>query len=107
MSRSSWKPVFVTKNVLKCIGRISQKKTLSNLSAVRLPFKKRIRVISRHCTITNDMVNMSFSVYNGKTFFLLMVVPEFISCKLGEFSFSKKRGALIHTPVKGKSVKKK
>jgi small subunit ribosomal protein S19 len=48
--------------------------------------KKMIKTFSRASTIIPDMVGMTISVYNGKTWVPVYVTENLVGHKLGEFS---------------------
>ncbi len=51
---------------------------------------KVIKTWSRACTITPEMVGMTFGVHNGKEHLPVFVVENMVGHKLGEFSHTKK-----------------
>jgi small subunit ribosomal protein S19 len=48
--------------------------------------KKMIKTFSRSSTIIPDMVGMTVSVYNGKTWVPVYITENLVGHKLGEFS---------------------
>ena len=48
--------------------------------------KKPIKTWSRRSTILPEMISLTFSVYNGKTFIPVLVSENMVGHKLGEFS---------------------
>lgn len=52
--------------------------------------KTVIKTWSRDCTITPEMVGLTFGVYNGKVHVSVYVVENMVGHKLGEFSPTRK-----------------
>jgi small subunit ribosomal protein S19 len=52
--------------------------------------KTIIKTWSRSCTITPEMVGLTFGVHNGKDHLPVFVVENMVGHKLGEFSPTKK-----------------
>lgn len=75
MSRSLWKGPFVDKSILKAILMGKQKKKGVGLLKTR----------SRSTVICPDFVNFRFRLHNGKDFYPLLITPEMVGHKLGEF----------------------
>ncbi len=75
MSRSIKKGPFVAKSLYKKVveQNKSQKKTM-------------IKTYSRTSTIIPEMVGLTVSVYNGKTWVPVYVTENLVGHKLGEFS---------------------
>lgn len=48
-----------------------------------------IKTWSRSCTVTPDMVGVTFAVHNGRKFIEILVDENMIGHKLGEFSPTK------------------
>lgn len=69
--------------------------------------KRKIRTKSRSSMITEKMVGIVMSIYNGKRYIPVMVVPKMIGHKLGEFSYTKRLGKSIHSSVRNKKKKNK
>lgn len=93
MSRSSWKGFFLD----PCLSpfKINEKKNY-------------FKVWSRRSTITLHLVNKTLYIYNGKIFEKLLITPDMIGFKFGDFIFTKKRGKFIHLKqVKKKNIKSK
>lgn len=44
-----------------------------------------IKIWSRSSTILPDFAGLRFSVYNGKDFLPLLIIPEMVGFKFGEF----------------------
>ncbi|MBI4185544.1 30S ribosomal protein S19 [Candidatus Berkelbacteria bacterium] len=78
MSRSLKKGPFVDPNVLVKVQRVGVGNT------------KPIRTWSRACTITPEMVGVTFEVHNGKEFIRVSVIEDMVGHKLGEFSPTRK-----------------
>ena len=49
-----------------------------------------IKTWSRACTITPEMIGMTFDVHNGKDFISVLVNEEMVGHRLGEFSPTRK-----------------
>lgn len=75
MSRSVKKGPFIEKSLYK-------KVTDMNKSGE----KKMIKTYSRSSTVFPDMVGMTISVYNGKTWIPVYVTENLVGHKLGEFA---------------------
>ncbi|KZP13978.1 ribosomal protein S19/S15 [Athelia psychrophila] len=50
-----------------------------------------IQTRARACTILPNFVGIRFMVHNGKDFLPVVVTPDMVGHKLGEFSHTKKR----------------
>jgi len=75
VSRSVKKGPFIEKSLYK-------KVTDMNKSGE----KKMIKTYSRSSTVFPDMVGMTISVYNGKTWIPVYVTENLVGHKLGEFA---------------------
>lgn len=75
MSRSIKKGPFVEERLLK---RVENAKTSGQ--------SEMIKTYSRSSVIIPDMVNMTISVYNGKTWIPVYVTENLVGHKLGEFA---------------------
>lgn len=75
MSRSVKKGPFIEKSLYK-------KVTDMNKSGE----KKMIKTFSRSSTVFPDMVGLTISVYNGKTWVPVYVTENLVGHKLGEFA---------------------
>ena len=75
MSRSVKKGPFIEKSLYK-------KVTDMNKSGE----KKMIKTFSRSSTVFPDMVGMTISVYNGKTWVPVYITENLVGHKLGEFA---------------------
>jgi small subunit ribosomal protein S19 len=78
MSRSLKKGPYVDEKVLKKV-----------LKAKAEGSKKSIKTWSRKCTITPDMVGITFSVHKGNGFVDVYVDENKVGHKLGEFAPTK------------------
>ena len=76
MSRSVKKGPFIEKSLYKKI--IEMSKTASD--------RKMVKTYSRTSTIIPEMVGMTISVYNGKTWVPVYVTENLVGHKLGEFA---------------------
>lgn len=74
MPRSVKKGPFVDKHLYKKVLEMLDKKT-----------KTPIKTWSRRSTIIPEMVGLTISVYNGKTFVPVYITDQMIGHKLGEF----------------------
>lgn len=79
MSRSSRKGPYIDPRVLKKV--MTAKETGDN---------KKIKTWSRACTISPEFVGHTFDVHNGKEFIPVVVTPDRIGHKLGEFAPTRK-----------------
>jgi len=76
MSRSIKKGPFVEERLLKRV----------EAAATNPAQAEMIKTYSRSSTIIPDMVNMTISVYNGKTWILVYITENLVGHKLGEFA---------------------
>jgi small subunit ribosomal protein S19 len=76
MSRSVKKGPFIEKSLYKKIMEMS--KVAGD--------RKMVKTFSRTSTIIPEMVGMTVSVYNGKTWIPVYVTENLVGHKLGEFS---------------------
>ena len=79
MSRSLKKGPYVDPKLMKKVQK-----------ALDSGDKKPIKTWARACTITPEMVGMTFLVHNGKDFINVLVDENMVGHKLGEFSPTKK-----------------
>lgn len=75
MSRSVKKGPFIEKSLFKKVGDMN-----------KAGEKKMIKTYSRASTIIPDMVGLTISVYNGKTWVPVYITENLVGHKLGEFS---------------------
>ncbi len=75
MSRSVKKGPFVAKSLYKKVTEMNKGES-----------KKMIKTFSRSSTIIPDMVGLTISVYNGKTWVPVYVTENLVGHKLGEFA---------------------
>jgi small subunit ribosomal protein S19 len=66
--------------------------------------KAPIKIWKRSILVTEAVVGIIFSVYNGKHFINILVTNKMINRKLGEFSLTRK---YPKHPIKDKNLKKK
>jgi small subunit ribosomal protein S19 len=76
MSRSVKKGPFIEKSLYKKVVEMS--KVAGD--------RKMLKTFSRTSTIIPEMVGMTISVYNGKTWVPVYVTENLVGHKLGEFS---------------------
>jgi len=76
MSRSTWKPSFV------------HPQTISKLNT------SIISVQNRATCITSSIIKRSFNVYNGCRWFTIIVRPEIVGYRVGEFAPTRKRPSI-------------
>lgn len=79
MSRSLKKGPYIDEKLLKKV-----------MNATKTGDHKPIKTWARACTITPEMVGMTFSVHNGKDFISVFVDENMVGHKLGEFSPTRK-----------------
>ena len=60
------------------------------MNAIKTGERKPIKTWARACTITPEMVGMTFSVHNGKDFLPVYVDENMVGHKMGEFSPTRK-----------------
>lgn len=75
MSRSVKKGPFVAKSLYKKVNEMNKGES-----------KKMIKTFSRSSTVIPDMVGLTISVYNGKTWVPVYITENLVGHKLGEFS---------------------
>lgn len=75
MSRSVKKGPFIEQSLYKKITEMN-----------KVGEKKMVKTYSRASTIIPDMVGMTISVYNGKSWVPVYVTENLVGHKLGEFS---------------------
>lgn len=75
MPRSVKKGPFVDKHLYKKVLEMSERRE-----------KTPIKTWSRRSTIIPEMVGLTISVYNGKTFIPVYITEQMIGHKLGEFA---------------------
>lgn len=63
---------------------------LAKVAKLKPGEKTVIKTWSRSCTITPEMVGVTFGVHNGKTHLPVFVVENMVGHKLGEFSPTRK-----------------
>jgi small subunit ribosomal protein S19 len=75
MSRSVKKGPFIEKSLYKKINEMS-----------KAGDRKMVKTFSRTSTIIPEMVGLTISVYNGKTWVPVYVTENLVGHKLGEFA---------------------
>jgi small subunit ribosomal protein S19 len=75
VSRSVKKGPFIEKSLYKKVQEMS-----------KAGDKKMVKTFSRTSTIIPEMVGMTISVYNGKTWVPVYVTENLVGHKLGEFA---------------------
>ena len=75
MSRSVKKGPFIEKSLYKKVVEMS-----------KAGDRKMVKTFSRTSTIIPEMVGMTISVYNGKTWIPVYVTENLVGHKLGEFA---------------------
>lgn len=79
MSRSIWKLGYQHPSLLKLASKNIKNK------------KGNIKIWDRATVITSDLINTNIEIYNGQKFLPLLVAPEMVGYKFGEFAFTRKR----------------
>ncbi len=74
MSRSLKKGPYVDERILK---KISNRAAGDN---------SRIKTWSRSCTVTPEMVGITFEIHNGKIFVPVFITEDMVGHKFGEFA---------------------
>jgi len=75
MSRSVKKGPFIAKSLYKKV-----------VDMVKVNDRKMIKTYSRTSTIIPEMVGITVSIYNGKTWIPVYISEDLVGHKLGEFS---------------------
>lgn len=95
MSRSSKKGPYIDERLMKKV-----------LAAKDSGSKATIKTWSRSCSITPEMVGLTFGVHNGREHIAVYVNEQMVGHKLGEFSFTRKfrshGGKMAKEQAKGK-----
>jgi small subunit ribosomal protein S19 len=95
MSRSLKKGPYLDPKVMKKVEK-----------ANKTGDKKPIKVWARACSISPEMVGLTFAVHNGKDHIPVFVVEDMVGHKLGEFSPTRKfrshGGKMAKEQAKGK-----
>jgi small subunit ribosomal protein S19 len=86
--RSVWKGPFIDDKVLNEVDKLQQ----SNKK------KNPIKIVSRASVIFPSFIGLTFSIFNGKKFFNLIVNENMVGHKFGEFIVTKKYP--IHKKIK-------
>jgi small subunit ribosomal protein S19 len=79
MSRSLKKGPYIDPKIIKKV-----------LAAKATKSRTPIKTWSRSCTITPEMVGITFAVHNGKDFIEVIIDENKVGHKLGEFSPTRK-----------------
>lgn len=80
MTRSLWKGPFTSDSVLKQVYKNKNYKSSYDF----------IKVWSRNSVIFPSFIGLSFEVYNGKKFNLIVIKQNMVGSKFGEFVFTRK-----------------
>ena len=75
MARSVWKGPYFDVTLFKKVKKSKEESS-----------KSPIKTWSRRSTINPDVVGVTISVYNGKSFIPVYVTEDMVGHKLGEFS---------------------
>lgn len=73
MNRVKWKGPYIKNSLLK------------KVKSSKLTFKSTLQTISKNSVILPSFIELSFRVYNGKTFTVVKITEEMVGHKLGEF----------------------
>jgi len=71
-------------------GPYVDEKLLKKVKNLKPGDKTIIKTWSRACTITPEMVGITFGVHNGREFINVFVTEDMVGHKLGEFSPTRK-----------------
>ncbi len=77
--RSSKKGPYIAPDVLKKYQRIVSGEVKQQV----------IKTWSRSCTILQEFIDITFMVHNGRTFVPVLIRPEMVGHKLGEFAMTR------------------
>lgn len=91
MSRSSWKPVYISKELANMISNDDDEIKLFHKNSILIP----------------SHVNRIFYVYNGMKFVKINVKKEMLGHKIGEFVPTRKRHIFKGKKDKNQNKKKK
>ena len=80
MTRSLWKGPFTSDCILKQVYTNCRENS----------YYKLIKVWSRNSVIFPSFVGLSFEVYNGKKFSLIVAKQNMVGSRFGEFVFTRK-----------------
>ncbi len=71
-------------------GPYLDEKLMKKISKLKKGDKTVVKIWSRNCTITPEMVGFTFGVYNGKTHLPVLIEENMVGHKLGEFAPTRK-----------------
>lgn len=101
MTRSIYKPDYISKDILK---KLSKKP----LTILENDETFTIKTRDRNTVINSDMLGVAFEVYNGRSLSKLSIShPEMIGHRLGEFVFTKRMGSFLHKKAHAERTRKK
>ena len=79
MSRSSWKPLFLSNEITNQIKDKSTKKV------------EELFAYNRATVLTQQMLGFKINIYNGIRFYTITVSSDMLGHRLGEFSPTRKK----------------
>lgn len=88
-------------------GPFVDQKLLEKIKKLKPGTKEIIKTWSRSCTITPEMIGLTFGVHNGREFISVKVAEEMVGHRLGEFSPTTKffrHGGRIQRELEQKST---
>lgn len=94
MSRSSWKGYYLSKEILKWKYKATDE-------------YKPIKIWSRDSVIPSFLLDKKVAIHNGKEFKELLIQPNHLGYKFGEFSFTRQHGGHKNVKLKLAQQKKK
>ena len=78
MARSLKKGIFIDKNLLKSVMKARSEGNVGK--------KVVIKTKSRSSVVIPDMVGYFMAIHNGRAYVSVLIIPEMVGMKLGEFA---------------------
>lgn len=73
MNRVKWKGPYIEKHLLE------------KAKSSKLTSKSSLNTMSKNSVLLPSFIELTFRVYNGKTFTIVKIIDEMVGHKLGEF----------------------
>jgi small subunit ribosomal protein S19 len=78
-----------SKNRRSILRNFQEIENFVNRSKIKLSRNKSIRTHKRDLIIIPAMIDMKISVYNGQKFIPILIIPEMLGHRLGEFALTR------------------
>jgi len=85
MSRSLWKPFYISKNLYNLKYFFFKKNIYNNIE------QKNIIFATRNSMILKQFISKSFKIHNGLKIKIIIIKPFMVGHKFGEFFMTRKR----------------